>query len=294
MNLPQAQLGSSPGINLGGYIPAARRDPKLWQAALMQMLGNAGGQVLGDVAANALSPNLTETAKAQGVTIDNPHFWQKKQTSDQIAALSGQNTQRRGTDASIKAGVRAGDEAARGHDIETAKVAAEIARDKDTADYHKGVLGQGGEQLAIARRGMALAENKEEFDKWAEQVRLYSGLQTTASNIRAQGVDTGVKVQANKRAEAAAPGERDLTSAQTKNQLAQAGAHQTVADFNKGNGTTGGNQDMILALKGLGLESLSPEKQQAATQAALMVPMTPDRNAYRMAVRQAAAAAAAN
>lgn len=39
MALPTAPLGNSPLINLGGYIPAARRDPKLLEQVLAAFLG---------------------------------------------------------------------------------------------------------------------------------------------------------------------------------------------------------------------------------------------------------------
>jgi hypothetical protein len=43
MALPQAQLGSMPSISLGGYIPAARKDPSVLEQALMAFLGGAAG-----------------------------------------------------------------------------------------------------------------------------------------------------------------------------------------------------------------------------------------------------------
>ena len=45
--MADAQLGSVGNFNLGGYIPAPQRQTPLWQAALANMLGQAGGQVAG-------------------------------------------------------------------------------------------------------------------------------------------------------------------------------------------------------------------------------------------------------
>lgn len=43
--MADAQLGSLGNFNLGGYVPAAAQRTPLWQQAVAQMLGQAGGQL---------------------------------------------------------------------------------------------------------------------------------------------------------------------------------------------------------------------------------------------------------
>jgi hypothetical protein len=57
MALPTAQLGGFSHINVPAYIPISqvRREPKLWETALAQMLTQAAGQVVGQGVQNAMS-----------------------------------------------------------------------------------------------------------------------------------------------------------------------------------------------------------------------------------------------
>lgn len=296
MNLQQAQLGGSGNLSLGGYIPAAQRNPKLWQAALAQMIGQAGGEALSGVVSHATAPDMTKYAEQQGVTLDKQPWYKREQTPGEVTAMAGQHQNRLGTEAATAAGIRKGDQADRGLDLQQGEIAAQIARDKDAANAAGGHLEVAKGQLQVAQKGLELAKTKEDHDFWARQVDAYSGLLNTGSTVAARGVDSSVKKATNARAEAAAPGERKLTEMQALNQEGQARYHNKAAGSDA-IGMTGGGplaEDRSVALGQLGLSSLSPEKQQAAQQAALMVPMTSDRAAYRDAVKRAAAAAIAN
>lgn len=63
MALPQAQLGSMPSISLGGYIPAARRDPSVLEQALMAFLGGAAGTAGNRLVDKALPDPQREAAQ---------------------------------------------------------------------------------------------------------------------------------------------------------------------------------------------------------------------------------------
>lgn len=295
MNLSQAQLGQSSSINLGGYIPAGPQKRKLWQDALVQMLGQAGGEMLSGVTSHVTTPDTQKYLEQQGVAIDKQPWYKREITPTEASGFASQNQNRLGTEAQTAASKAQTDIAERKLGVDTVKTAADIARDKDSAAAQAGSLNNDTSRVEIAKKGLELAKTKQEQDFYLSQIQAYSGLKSTASEIGARGTDSSLKRKADARAEAAAPGERALTEAQTKNQAGQARYHEAAAG---GGPTSGGGgmlaEDRALALKGLGLEALSPEKQQAAQQAALMVPMTTDRVAYRNAVRQAAAAAVAN
>jgi len=63
MALPQAQLGSMPSISLGGYIPAARKDPSVLEQALMAFLGGAAGTAGNRLVDKALPDPQREAAQ---------------------------------------------------------------------------------------------------------------------------------------------------------------------------------------------------------------------------------------
>ncbi len=78
MSLPQAQLGYLPSINLGGYIPAPRKEESIWDKVLAQVVSSAVGGVVGNAVDNAMSQDYTpEVNELTGRDDKAPGFFGK-------------------------------------------------------------------------------------------------------------------------------------------------------------------------------------------------------------------------
>lgn len=57
--MADAQLGQQANINLGGYVPAPARQPKIWQQVLAQFLGNVAQEGV----QNLTAPDMSKTTQ---------------------------------------------------------------------------------------------------------------------------------------------------------------------------------------------------------------------------------------
>lgn len=83
-----AQLGQQPNINLGGYIPAAARQPKIWQQVLAGFLGNMANQAGGAVVDRVTAPDLNQLDAATGKMGEQP-WYRRNPNAAEITAVRG-------------------------------------------------------------------------------------------------------------------------------------------------------------------------------------------------------------
>lgn len=143
-----AQLGNQANINLGGYIPAAARQPKLWQQVLASFLGNVASHAGSNLVDAATSPDPTLAPGQQP-------WYRREMTPNEMVATKGQAVQEQVAQHGMKLGDKEFDLKTQlgehGMSAEDTRLALEGTR---TA---AGVA-QGDRQTAVAERGAAVGE----------------------------------------------------------------------------------------------------------------------------------------
>ena len=219
-----AQLGQQANISLGGYIPAAAKQPKLWQQVLAQFLGNMAGQA-GSAVVSQVLPGAQEKLAREDLALRRELGGRGATVAERGATVAERGASV--SEATGAAGIRQGDKKlAQGDEQlklasgELALKGADFAR-QQTADDNR-------VNLALAELDLARDRFKQSGSQFDRDLLLRK--EKLVADMLGQSFDQNISI--GKLGLGAAESEREnaLLPARQKALEAQAGSREAYAE----------------------------------------------------------------
>lgn len=204
-----AQLGSMPNISLGGYIPTAQRQPKLWESVLAQFVGGMAGQAGGAIVDRATSPDMTAAAKQLGVDAPSPSGIKRGANAAEIRSLSEAGSTKKGTEANIAQGEA-------GLDIRRGGLMLDVANAKDAETHRVAADKVATEHLQLLKEQLANAKTDSERKNILELAKFFSDAKLEDRKVGVQEQLVPSEIEKNKGIASGAAAGVARTGAQTQ------------------------------------------------------------------------------